>query len=161
MTLNITIEPCTSKDQRGWLELRRMLWPECADPEHVVEATAMCLEPDRFHASIAYDEAEKALGFIEASMRQDYVNGTESSPVGFIEGLYVVADARQRGVGRALVEAAERWARAGGCREMASDALIDNVESHAMHRALGFTETERVVYFRKELAVDATLGRTT
>jgi aminoglycoside 6'-N-acetyltransferase I len=36
-------------------------------------------------------------------------------------------------------------------RELASDALLDNNGSHAMHEALGFTETERVVYFRKAL----------
>jgi aminoglycoside 6'-N-acetyltransferase I len=34
---------------------------------------------------------------------------------------------------------------------MASDAFLDNSASHQMHGALGFSETERVVYFRKSL----------
>ena len=41
------------------------------------------------------------------------------------------------------------WAQAQGCDELASDALLDNETSQAMHRALGFEETERVVFFRK------------
>ena len=35
--------------------------------------------------------------------------------------------------------------------ELASDAGIDNTVSHGMHTGLGFEETERVVYFRKDL----------
>jgi len=95
--------------------------------------------------------AGKPLGFIETSTRVDYVNGTSTSPVGFIEGLYVIDAARFQGIGRMLVQAGERWARERGCREMASEALIGNESSHAAHLSLGFHETERVVYFRKDL----------
>lgn len=94
-----------------------------------------------------------AVGFVEVALRTDYVNGTSSSPVGFIEGIYVIPSARQQGVARALVQMAEAWARTNGCREMASDARIENEASHAMHRALGFVETMRVVYFHKDLPV--------
>jgi aminoglycoside 6'-N-acetyltransferase I len=38
-----------------------------------------------------------------------------------------------------------------GCREFAWDAAVENEPSHAMHRALGFEKTERVVFFRKSL----------
>jgi aminoglycoside 6'-N-acetyltransferase I len=50
-----------------------------------------------------------------------------------------------------LYEAIGDWARARGCRELASDALLDNEASQRAHRALGFEETERVVYFSKKL----------
>jgi aminoglycoside 6'-N-acetyltransferase I len=56
---------------------------------------------------------------------------------------------RRAGIAGCLVAAVERWARQRGCREFASDALIANEASHAVHRALGFEETERVVFFRK------------
>jgi aminoglycoside 6'-N-acetyltransferase I len=46
----------------------------------------------------------------------------------------------------------ETWGRTQGCSEFASDALLENSDSHSMHRALGFEETERVVYFRKSLS---------
>jgi aminoglycoside 6'-N-acetyltransferase I len=88
-----------------------------------------------------------AVGFVEASKRVDYVNGTNTSPVAFLEGLYVEPATRGNGVARALVGAVEAWAAAEGCTELASDSPLENVVAHAVHRALGFTETERVVYF--------------
>lgn len=57
------------------------------------------------------------------------MNGTDSSPVAFLEGLYVAPAGRRQGIAALLVDTA----------------------SHAMHLALGFEETERGVYFRKPL----------
>jgi aminoglycoside 6'-N-acetyltransferase I len=54
-------------------------------------------------------------------------------------------------VARALCAAAEVWGRAQGCREFASDVTFEDRDSLAAHAGLGFEETERVVYFRKEL----------
>jgi aminoglycoside 6'-N-acetyltransferase I len=93
-----------------------------------------------------------SLGFAEAMLRTDNVNGCATSPVAFLEGIYVEPSARRQGVARALADVVEQWARQMGCREFASDALLENVSSHCMHRGLGFEETERVVYFRKDLA---------
>lgn len=101
---------------------------------------------------MAYSSSRDPIGFVEAALRTDYVNGTESSPVAFVEGIYVVLEARRKGVAAALISAVESWARSLGCTELASDALLDNQSSHAFHRALGFEETERVVYFRKALS---------
>ena len=75
-----------------------------------------------------------------------YAEGCATSPVAFVEGLFVDADLRRRGVA-----AAEARARAAGYRELASDALIANAPGHAWHRGQGFTEVERIVCFRKEL----------
>jgi aminoglycoside 6'-N-acetyltransferase I len=69
----------------------------------------------------------------------------------FLEGIFVAPDHRKRGVAAALVEAVADWGRAKGCTEFASDALIDNLDSHAFHRAIGFAEQERVVCFSKPL----------
>lgn len=107
--------------------------------------------PERYAQFVAAPAAGRPVGFAEASIRADHVNGTSSSPVGFLEGIYVVPGARRQGVATALVAAVARWAREAGCRELASDALLDNQASQAAHRALGFQETERVVYFRKSL----------
>jgi aminoglycoside 6'-N-acetyltransferase I len=92
-----------------------------------------------------------ALAFVEASKRVDYVNGTNSSPVAFLEGLYVESASRGKGAARALVAAVEAWAAAEGCTELASDSPLENEAAHAVHRALGFAETERVVYFCRVL----------
>jgi aminoglycoside 6'-N-acetyltransferase I len=69
-----------------------------------------------------------------------------TSPVGFLEGLYVAPTWRRHGVARSLVEVAQAWCVECGCSEFASDALLDNAISHAVHRALGFAEAERVVH---------------
>lgn len=69
----------------------------------------------------------------------------------FVEGLYVVAGSRRQGVARALVESVVKWALQEGLSELASDSLLDNSAAHAAHQALGFAETERVVYFRRAL----------
>ncbi len=79
------------------------------------------------------------------------MNWYKSSPVAFLEGIYVRPEFRRRGVARLLCQAAQRWGRSRECTELASDALIDNTVSHSMHHGLGFQETERVVYFRKDL----------
>ena len=110
-------------------------------------------EPEgrRAIALLALAGGTQAIGFAEATIRSDYVNGTETSPVGFVEGVYVVPAMRRHGVARRLYAAIGDWAKARGCRELASDALLDNESSQRAHRALGFEETERVVYFTKKL----------
>lgn len=151
MSGKTTIERCASLDQPGWLDLRLALWSDATADEHRGYMSISLAQPERFLALILYDEQRRPVGFIEGSIRLDYVNGTESSPVGFVEGVYVVAPLRRRGVARALFDAIGDWAKARGCRELASDALLDNVASQRAHRALGFRETERVVYFAKPL----------
>ena len=111
---------------------------------------AQLAAPQRFAAFLAH--RDQPVGFAEAALRSDHVNGTSSSPVAFLEGIYVRPAARRQGVAAELVAAVSRWAREAGCNELASDALLDNEISHSVHRALGFEETERVVYFRKRLA---------
>ena len=112
--------------------------------------TTFLADPARYAQFVAY-ESGRAVGLAEVALRADYVNGTESSPVAFLEGLYVEPARRRSGIARALVREGARWARQRGCTEFASDALLDNAASHAVHRALGFEETERVVFFRRRL----------
>lgn len=87
---------------------------------------------------------------IELSLRL-YAEGCEVSPVPYVEAWFVVPDQRGRGIGGALMAAAEAWALAESHTELASDALIENTASHKAHAALGFTQVERSVHFRKEL----------
>jgi aminoglycoside 6'-N-acetyltransferase I len=146
----ISVERCTSVKQPGWLELRQALWPHCTREEHLSEMSSFLANPQRYAQFVAYS-AGQAVGFVEAAVRSDYVNGTSSSPVAFLEGIYVAPEARRKRIASSLVLAVAEWARSVGCLEFASDAALDNEASHAVHRALGFAETERVVFFRKEL----------
>ena len=147
----LQIERCTSLDQPGWLEFRLALWPDATADDHRGYMAISLAQPERFLQLMMYDEQRAPVGFIEGSIRADYVNGTETSPVGFVEGVYVAPAWRRRGVARRLFEAIGDWAQARGCHELASDALLDNLASQKAHVALGFKETERVVYFVKRL----------
>lgn len=146
------ILPCASAPQDGWLELRRALWPQGTAAEHLAEMQAFLDDPGRYAQFLAQGADGRPAGFVEAALRTDYVNGTDSSPVAFLEGIYVTPAYRRQGIAAALVAAVAAWALEQGCRELASDALLENSASHAMHAALGFEETERVVYFRRRLA---------
>ena len=143
--------PCTSVEQPGWLTLRQQLWPHCSLTRHLTQMAQFLAAPGRFAPFIEYDSTGAPIAFVEASLRSDHVTGTTSSPVGFLEGLYVVPHARRRGVARGLVATVERWAADKGCTEFASDVALDNLQSHRMHLALGFRETQRVVFFKKLL----------
>jgi aminoglycoside 6'-N-acetyltransferase I len=133
----------------AWLALRLALWPEVPEAEQL---SGMADALARGHyVRLAVTASGSVVGFVEASKRVDYVNGTNSSPVAFLEGLYVAQSFRRQGVARTLVESVVKWALDEGCSELASDSLLDNTVAHAAHRALGFEETERVVYFRRAL----------
>jgi aminoglycoside 6'-N-acetyltransferase I len=149
--MNTTIERCNSLDQPGWLDMRVALWTDATPDDHRAYMAISLAQPERFLQLMMYDEKHAPIGFIEGSIRSDYVNGTESSPVGFVEGVYVVPSWRRKGVARQLFAAIGDWAKARGCRELASDALLANEASQRAHRALGFEETERVVYFSRPL----------
>ena len=146
------ILPCTSTAQSGWLALRQALWPECPEAEHLTEMQLFVEQPEKYVQFVAYSVDGQPAGLVEAALRTDYVNGTDTSPVAFIEGMYVAPAFRRQGVARSLMRVVADWARTRGCTELASDALLENTASHAMHAALGFEETERVVFFRKLLA---------
>jgi aminoglycoside 6'-N-acetyltransferase I len=74
-----------------------------------------------------------------------------ASPVGYLEGWYVIPCHREKGVGAALVETAERWARSRGCIEMASNATLENIVSLQAHGRLGYREVEKLICFLKQL----------
>jgi aminoglycoside 6'-N-acetyltransferase I len=141
---------CTPADLDDWARLRFSLWPFLDLDQHRRDCADTLARP-RDRVAFITREGEQAAGFAEASLRLDYVNGCDTSPVGFLEGIYVEPDWRKRGIARGLVEAVKRWTLERGCSELGSDALLDNHISHRMHNALGFEETERVVYFRQVL----------
>jgi aminoglycoside 6'-N-acetyltransferase I len=141
---------CSAENAAEWAAIRAELWPSSQAGEHRVDIGNMLAQPDKFVAFFLRED-EAVSGFAEGSLRFEYVNGCESTPVVFLEGIYVRPEHRRRGIARRLGSEIEHWGREKGCSEMASDALVGNDVSHRMHAALGFEETERVVCFRKVL----------
>jgi aminoglycoside 6'-N-acetyltransferase I len=146
------IRSATRNDAADWLRLRQALWPEGSGSSHAIEIEQYFAGKLRMTLEVllAFDEDETAIGFAELSIRP-YAEDCVTDHVAYLEGWYVEPAARRLGVGRALVIAAEQWARSRGCTEFGSDAVIDNEISAAAHRALGFDETTQIRCFRKRL----------
>jgi len=85
------------------------------------------------------------------SLRREYVNGTNDDLKGYLEAIYVMPEYRQKGIAARLVKTAEHWMAMHGCREVASDCLIENTDSYNFHKKIGFEETERAIFFLKPL----------
>jgi aminoglycoside 6'-N-acetyltransferase I len=136
----VRVRPIEPGDLAAWCRLRIALWPDEPQRDLMREAEAHFQGEGLLAAVLLCEDASgNALGMIELSLRS-FADGCRSMPVPYVEGWYVVPEARRRGIGRALVAAAERWARDLGHTEMASDALLGNLESERAHLALGFEE---------------------
>ena len=154
MNTRWSIRAAQPGDTTSWARLRGELWTDANADELAAETRDFFARAGEAAVFVAV-VAGSVVGFAEATLRRDHVNGTDASPVGFLEGWYVAPAQRGRGIGRALVGAVERWTRGHGCAQLASDALIENVASQRAHLACGFHETERVVCFVKSTANDA------
>jgi aminoglycoside 6'-N-acetyltransferase I len=148
----ISIREVTRADADAWRKLRHALWPDTSEIEHRDEIERFLAGTAREPLAVllAEDATGTIVGLAELSIRS-YAEGCHSGRVAFLEGWYVAEEFRRRGVGKALVAAAERWGIAQGCTEFASDTQVDNDISAAAHRQCGFTEVEVIRCFRKEL----------
>ena len=99
---------------------------------------------------LLYD-GETAIGFAQCQLRHDYVEGTDSSPVGYLEGIFVAEAYRNQGYAKELLKQCEAWAKEKGCTEFASDCELTNTGSLAFHLKMGFEEANRVICFTKRL----------
>jgi aminoglycoside 6'-N-acetyltransferase I len=130
--------------------LRRLLWDGVTQAEHQSEVLDMLDRPETERIFVAESGDGRLAGFLEASIRP-FAEDCDTENVGYLEGWFVDEMHRRQGIGRALVERAEQWAREKGCREMASDAEIGNDTSLIAHKNLGYGESSRLVHLRKSL----------
>ena len=147
--MSVIVRLAIPEDRIEWLRMRLVLWTNCPADQHTDEMMAS-LGRSTSAVFVAARPTGGLCGFLEAAI-WPYAEGCETHSVGYIEGWYVDADVREQGIGRELVQAAERWARSQGCREMASDTEVGNGGSQMAHLALGYIETARLVHFRKRL----------
>src|SRR5687768_5352554 len=155
MTPDLLVRKARASDIPALAQQRATLWPEGSVEEHARE-----LGPQLESAADCTLIAEAdgyVIGFLEGRLRS-HADGCATSPVGYVEGWFVMEPWRRRGVGRALVQRFELWAAERGCRELASDTWLHNTESQRAHESLGFSEVDRVVTYRKPLDPNIELG---
>lgn len=125
------------------------MWTE-HDSEDMAEEFRELVMNEEAVCFIKYED-EKPIGFAQCQLRYDYVEGIESSPVGYLEGILIVDRYRKKGYAAELLAECEKWAKEKGCTEFASDCELANEESLKFHMALGFEEANRIICFRKDI----------
>jgi len=153
--VNGKVRLATLEDCAALTQMRTQLWPEGSAEEHRRELRAILSGEATGNAAMTifvWQGSDGSLaGFLETRLRSHADGCHEGKPVGYVEGWFVKEDCRRRGIGAELLRAAEDWARGQGCKEMASDAEIDNEVSQRAHESLGFRGGSRVVTYRKKL----------
>ncbi|MGM9549862.1 MAG: aminoglycoside 6'-N-acetyltransferase [Faecousia sp.] len=129
--------------------LALLLWPE-HDFSELSDEFSQMVGDDNAALFLAFHGATP-MGFAQCQLRHDYVEGTDSTPVGYLEGIFVADGFRKNGVARSLLTACESWAKGKGCTEFASDCELTNTQSLQFHLNMGFREANRIICFTKKL----------
>ena len=144
-----TIRKAAPGDVTAVAMLAQLLWPHHEEADLEAEFAPL-LKSDSAAVFLAYEE-NHPIGFAQCQLRCDYVEGCESSPVGYLEGIFVAPVYRKTGIARRLLAACEGWAKEMGCTEFASDCELENAESLQFHLNVGFREAGRIICFAKKI----------
>ncbi len=142
--------PASHTNFADWLEMALALWPEEKPDELQDVLSDLMLSPNHKNF-ICIADNDQPIAFANFSIKNDYIEGSETNRVGFVEGIYVKPEYRGQGIGRQLLKLGETWASAQGCTEMGSDAYITNTESRLFHKKSGFREAGEIVCFIKKI----------
>lgn len=143
------IRRAKTEDAKVLTDLAIQMWTDTV-PEDLTEEFLQLVTNDNAVCFIKYVD-EKPIAFAQCQLRHDYVEGTKSSPVGYLEGIFVSEGYRKKGYAAELLSECEKWAREKGCTEFASDCELGNADSVMFHMSLGFEEANRIICFRKDL----------
>lgn len=143
------IRQAVSEDNKTVSELAVLLWPD-NEMDELEKELSEYIALNKGAIFICFDEAIP-VGFAQCNLRYDYVEGTESCPVGYLEGIFVRIEHRGRGIAKELLTQCEYWARSQGCSEFASDCELNNTDSLKFHLQLGFEEANRIICFKKKM----------
>jgi GNAT superfamily N-acetyltransferase len=105
-------------------------------------------DPDTHH--ILAEDASGIVGFASLHFRSRLNHPTEEA---WIPDLVVAEEARRKGVGRALLDEAERRARERGCHRLQLESGYRRAEAHHMYRQFRMRDDGK--YFVKLFRSDA------
>ena len=129
--------------------LAQQLWPH-HEAAQLLEEFEPLLQDANAAVFLAFSD-DIPVGFAQCQLRHDYVEGTASSPVGYLEGIFVAPAYQKQGIARTLLASCEKWAKEQGCVEFASDCELGNTNSLRFHLSMGFEEANRIICFTKKL----------
>jgi len=124
------VRPVSDADRPAWAAMRHLLWVDFDPAELDAELADLEASGIPYVTLVAEAEDGRLVGFAEVGVRS-VAEGCPPGPAGYLEGIWVEPGWRRRGVARALLEAAEQWARERGLGHFGSDALLDNEASIA------------------------------
>src|SRR5262245_44891754 len=110
----VTIRGAEKADRRALVRLAAALWPDASPRDLGRHIGAVIAKRAASTLPLTFFVAEadaRAIGFVEVGLRSHADGCDERRPVGFVEGWFVAPEQRRRGVGAALMAAAEGWAR--------------------------------------------------
>jgi GNAT superfamily N-acetyltransferase len=110
-----------------------------SSPERVRERFARLAGDDNVRTLVATD-ADAVIGLATVHVRFTINHDT---PIGQLTMLVVDERNRTHGVGRALVETAERWARERGCKRFVVTTALRRADAHAFYERLEYKHTGR------------------
>lgn len=146
------IERLAAENLHALPELVTALWADCTVEEEMKDFESSLYSEE----GVCYlaKQDNEYLGFIQLSIRHEYVEGADELPVAYVEAIYFKPNYQKKGIGKMLLKAAENWAKQKGQSQMASDTSIENAAAIDFHQKAGFVEVERVVCFIKTLPLD-------
>lgn len=143
------IKKASKNDIRIIANMAVLMWTDNSVDDLADEFSEL-ITKDTAQIFLKYDN-DIPVGFAQCQLRSDYVEGTETSPVGYLEGIYIMEGYRHSGYAKELLKECEKWAKDKGCKEFASDCEIENMDSFRFHKAMNFTEANRIICFTKKL----------
>lgn len=143
------IDKATKSDCMDIAKLAILMWENHTVEELIEEFEAVIQDKESAIFIVSIDD--KKIGFAQCQLRHDYVEGTKTTPVGYLEGIFIREEYRKQGYAKKLLSKCEEWAKEQGCSEFASDCELENEISIEFHIKMGFEEANRIVCFKKSL----------
>jgi aminoglycoside 6'-N-acetyltransferase I len=132
-----------------WSKFRTIVYP-ILDSDYDLNEIEKIFRSEFWHCWFIEREDGERTGLVELSLR-NIVDGCLSSPVPYIEGLYIIESDRNKGIGEQVIEIIKNWSRERGYTELATDAELSNSRAQRFYERLGFETVDQVVEYRLEL----------
>lgn len=132
-----------------WSIFRLSLYSALENEYNVKEMESIHID-DKWHCQFIENDKGEKIGLVEISLR-NIVDGCLTSPVAYLEGLFLIESERNKGQGTKVIKLIIAWCKSSGYEELATDTEINNTKAQKFYSKLGFEEVDRVIEYRLDL----------